>query len=92
MSHLKNFTLAHLPDEIQVYAVLYKDVENAAFLQQQLLAGNAAFEYAFIDASAVCERADYPQTNPSLTTKRSFLPRIYWLPSSGQQLIGSMAG
>ncbi|KAI4140277.1 MAG: hypothetical protein L6R39_005866 [Caloplaca ligustica] len=53
MSHLKNFTLAHLPDEIQVYAVLYKDVENAAFLQQQLLAGNAAFEYAFIDASAI---------------------------------------
>jgi len=32
---------------------MYTDVENASFLREQLLAGNAEFEYAFIDASMI---------------------------------------
>jgi EKC/KEOPS complex subunit CGI121/TPRKB len=36
-----------------VYVALYRDVQNAAFLRQQLLSGNKEFEYAFIDASMV---------------------------------------
>lgn len=45
--------LAHMPPELALYVSLYTDVENAPFLKQQLLAGNAEFEYAFIDASMV---------------------------------------
>jgi hypothetical protein len=44
----------HLPS-LPVHVALYRDVQNAAFLKGQLLAGNAEFEYAFIDASMVCE-------------------------------------
>lgn len=35
---------------------LFKDVKNAAFLREQLLKGNADFEYAFLDAAAVLSR------------------------------------
>ncbi|KAK6387010.1 hypothetical protein LTS17_000275 [Exophiala oligosperma] len=45
--------LAHMPPELALYVSLYTDVENAPFLKQQLLAGNAEFEYAFIDASMI---------------------------------------
>jgi len=45
--------LAHMPPDLAVYVALYRNVENAAFLKEQLLAGNAEFEYAFIDASMV---------------------------------------
>lgn len=45
--------LAHMPPELTIFAAMYKDVQNAAFLHQQLLAGNSDFEYAFIDASMV---------------------------------------
>lgn len=44
--------LPHLPNH-DVYVLLFKDVTNAAFLRQQLLAGNADFEYAFLDATKV---------------------------------------
>lgn len=45
--------LSHMPPELAVFVALYTDVENASFLKDQLLAGNADFEYAFIDASMV---------------------------------------
>lgn len=53
MSFLQTFKLDHLPEDFAVHIALYENVQNAAFLQQQLLQGNTAFEYAFIDASVV---------------------------------------
>ncbi|KAL8850595.1 MAG: hypothetical protein Q9221_004465 [Calogaya cf. arnoldii] len=53
MSLLRTFTLDHLPEDCAVHIALYANVKNAAFLQQQLLQGNTAFEYAFIDASVI---------------------------------------
>ena len=50
---LKELHLSHLPPELAVFAAQYKNVENAAFLRDQLKAGNADFEYAFVDASMV---------------------------------------
>ncbi|OAR01915.1 hypothetical protein LLEC1_01249 [Akanthomyces lecanii] len=48
--------LEHLPDTYTVHIALFRDVENAAFLHEQLLARNTDFEYAFIDASVVVTR------------------------------------
>ncbi len=48
--------LEHVPPTHLVYAALFKDVSNAEFLHSQLLARNADFEYAFIDASSVVSR------------------------------------
>ncbi|KAF4450941.1 Protein CGI121 [Fusarium austroafricanum] len=48
---LEIVTLEHLPNSHKVYVALFRDVQNAAFLHQQLLARNPQFEYAFIDAS-----------------------------------------
>ena len=48
--------LAHMPPELALYATYYIKVENATFLREQLLAGNTAFEYAFIDASMIVSR------------------------------------
>lgn len=45
--------LEHIPHPHSVYLALFKNVQNAAFLRDQLLAGNAKFEYAFIDATTV---------------------------------------
>ncbi|KAL8934709.1 MAG: hypothetical protein Q9211_005088 [Gyalolechia sp. 1 TL-2023] len=53
MSLLKSLKIAHLPDDLLIHIALYDDVKNAAFLQQQLLDGNTAFEYAFLDASVL---------------------------------------
>ena len=53
MAELKTFHLAHLPHSLAVHVALYQDLKNAAFLRQQLLAGNADFEYALIDANVV---------------------------------------
>lgn len=48
-------TVLHLPHlgEYSVHVSLFKDVENATFLRQQLILGNTDFEYAFLDASKV---------------------------------------
>ena len=48
-------TTLHLPHLTNhgVHVGLFKDVENAAYLRQQLLEGNADFEYAFLDATTV---------------------------------------
>ena len=48
---LQTIHLSHMPPELALHVALYRDVENAAFLKQQLLEGNTDFEYAFIDAS-----------------------------------------
>ncbi|KAL6912688.1 hypothetical protein ACHAP8_011203 [Fusarium lateritium] len=53
---LESVTLEHLPASHKVYVALFRDVKNAAFLHQQLLARNSEFEYAFIDASVVVSR------------------------------------
>ncbi|KAG5755263.1 hypothetical protein H9Q72_006233 [Fusarium xylarioides] len=53
---LEIVSLEHLPNSHKVYVALFRDVQNAAFLHQQLLARNPQFEYAFIDASVVVSR------------------------------------
>lgn len=44
--------LPHLP-QYPVHISLFKDVRNSKFLREQLLAANAEFEYAFVDATTV---------------------------------------
>ncbi|EHK24208.1 uncharacterized protein TRIVIDRAFT_29946 [Trichoderma virens Gv29-8] len=48
--------LEHVPSSYRIYLALFRNVKNAAFLHQQLLARNAGFEYAFIDASTIVSR------------------------------------
>jgi EKC/KEOPS complex subunit CGI121/TPRKB len=50
---LETVQLEHIPSTHTVHMSLFKDVQNAAFLHEQLLARNADFEYALIDASVV---------------------------------------
>lgn len=45
--------LEHVPSSYRIHLALFRNVKNAGFLHQQLLARNADFEYAFIDASTV---------------------------------------
>ncbi|KAL5361929.1 EKC/KEOPS complex subunit cgi121 [Aspergillus floccosus] len=54
-STLETLNLPHVP--LPVHVALYRDVQNAPFLRQQLISGNAGFEYAFIDASMVLSRS-----------------------------------
>lgn len=53
MAAVQTLALPHL-SHAPVHVALFQHVRNAAFLRQQLLAGNQAFEYAFLDATAVC--------------------------------------
>ncbi|KAJ5888196.1 hypothetical protein N7495_008237 [Penicillium taxi] len=53
---LESINLPHLPASLPIHVALYRNVENAAFLREQLLAGNTEFQYAFIDASMVFSR------------------------------------
>lgn len=53
MALLQSLQLDHLPASYILHVALFHSVNNAAFLQQQLLDGNAEFEYALIDASVV---------------------------------------
>ena len=63
--------LAHMPPELALHVAMYTDVENASFLKEQLLAGNAEFEYAFIDASMVrCLFPICPLSNFHLPSSR----------------------
>lgn len=50
---LETIRMEHVPATHSVHVAAYRDVSNAAFLQQQLLGRNPDFEYAFIDASSV---------------------------------------
>lgn len=54
MTLLQTLHLEHLPSSHAMHVALYRDIKNATFLQQQLLAGNTDFEYALIDAGVVC--------------------------------------
>ncbi|KAG9233543.1 kinase binding protein CGI-121-domain-containing protein [Amylocarpus encephaloides] len=56
MALLETIQLEHLPQCHKVHIALYRDVKNAAFLHDQLLAGNASFEYALIDASVIVSK------------------------------------
>ncbi|KXJ96191.1 kinase binding protein CGI-121-domain-containing protein [Microdochium bolleyi] len=56
MATLETIQLEHIPATHSVHVALYKDIQNAEFLQQQLLSRNQDFEYAFIDASCVVSR------------------------------------
>lgn len=51
---VQTIQLSHL-EGYPVHVGLFEDVQNAAFLRQQLLDGNAEFEYAFLDATTVRE-------------------------------------
>ncbi|RAH52755.1 CGI-121-domain-containing protein [Aspergillus piperis CBS 112811] len=53
---LETIQLSHLPPSMPVHVALYRDVQNAPYLRQQLMSANAEFEYAFIDASTVLSR------------------------------------
>ncbi|KAL7912509.1 kinase binding protein CGI-121 domain-containing protein [Trichoderma velutinum] len=53
---VETIELEHVPSSYRVYLALFRNVKNAAFLHQQLLARNADFEYAFIDASTIVSR------------------------------------
>ncbi|KAL3468405.1 kinase binding protein CGI-121-domain-containing protein [Aspergillus heterothallicus] len=54
---LETIDLPHLPSSLAVHVALYKDVQNASYLRQQLLSANAEFEYSFIDATMILSRA-----------------------------------
>lgn len=56
MSMLDTVNLEHVPPSHSVHIAFFKDVANSGFLQSQLLARNAEFEYAFIDATTVVSR------------------------------------
>jgi EKC/KEOPS complex subunit CGI121/TPRKB len=59
---LETLILEHMPETHKAYLAFYRNVENAAFLHDQLLARNNDFEYAFIDASVVSEHLAGPAT------------------------------
>lgn len=52
MAAVRTFTLPHY-EAYPVQIALFKDVNNAEFLRSQLLAANAQFDYAFLDAAMV---------------------------------------
>ncbi|KAJ3579883.1 hypothetical protein NPX13_g688 [Xylaria arbuscula] len=56
---LETLQLEHVPSTHSVHVAVFRHVENAGFLHQQLLARNADFEYALIDA-AVPSQAPTP--------------------------------
>ncbi|KAI5923949.1 CGI-121-domain-containing protein [Camillea tinctor] len=53
---LETIQLEHVPPTYSVNVAVFRDVENAEFLQQQLLSRNTEFEYAFIDATSIISR------------------------------------
>ena len=53
MAKVQTFHLTHVPPALEVHVALFTELQNAAFLREQLLAGNTEFEYALIDASTV---------------------------------------
>jgi len=50
---LQTLYLENIPQSHEVHIAAFKDVTNASFLRDQLLAGNTDFEYAFVDARTV---------------------------------------
>ncbi|TQV94055.1 hypothetical protein V2A60_002877 [Cordyceps javanica] len=66
--------LEHLPDNYHIHIALFRDVKNAAFLHEQLLARNTDFEYAFVDASVIADA--YRRFGISPTTKDLVVAKI----------------
>jgi hypothetical protein len=66
MALLQTVHLEHLPQSHSVHIALYRDIKNATFLQEQLLAGNTDFEYALIDAGVVSIGASFLFLAPSI--------------------------
>lgn len=85
MSLLQSFKLDHLPKDVAVHVALYENVRNAAFLQQQLLQGNTDFEYAFIDASAVCCNFDVFYGYEASLIPQRFCHRLISWPQFSEQ-------
>lgn len=56
MSLLETVALEHVPSTHSVHIAFFKGVANAGHLQSQLLARNADFEYAFIDATTIVSK------------------------------------
>ncbi len=52
---METVSLPHLLEH-PLSIVLFRDVQNSAFLRRQLLEGNTDFEYAFLDASVILSR------------------------------------
>lgn len=86
-AEVKVVVLPFLPD-YQLHIGLFKDVQNAPHLRQQLLAGNADFEYAFIDATSIlstrpilaaCFRAINDQVNSRLRSRNVHSEVVYSL-------------
>lgn len=67
MAAVRSFTLPHY-EVYPVQVALFKDVRNADFLRSQLLAGNAEFDYAFLDAAMVSGSLISPSTSTVLRT------------------------
>ncbi|KAI9838650.1 MAG: hypothetical protein M1819_004964 [Sarea resinae] len=57
MASLKTYQLSHVPSSHVIYVGFFRGVRNAAFLREQLLSGNAEYEYAFIDAASIVSAA-----------------------------------
>jgi len=53
---MQRLQIEHIPQSCEVYAALFRGIDNASFIQSQLIARNAEFEYAFIDASCIGSR------------------------------------
>ncbi|EEQ86623.2 hypothetical protein RJZ56_002701 [Blastomyces dermatitidis] len=53
MPSVQTIQLSHVPSNCPVHVALYRDLENASFLREQLFSGNTEFEYAFIDAATI---------------------------------------
>jgi len=64
---LQTIQLEHLPPSYEIHISLFESLQNAEFLQKQLLEGNKDFEYALIDASVVCSPSSYEKTVLSIT-------------------------
>ncbi|CAI0641033.1 unnamed protein product, partial [Colletotrichum noveboracense] len=58
MSIIETVPIDHVPADHALHVAFFKDVENAAFLHSQLLARNAEFEYALVDASVPATDTD----------------------------------
>lgn len=48
--------IAHIPEDLPIYVACFRDVKNAGFLREQLLAANQVYNYAFIDAATITSR------------------------------------
>lgn len=59
MEHDAAIHLPHLPQH-PIHISLFENVQNSAYLREQLLATNAEFEYAFVDAEVVMNPSQQP--------------------------------